>query len=88
MSYDYYGGGGGGAGASVGGTRGGNMEPTKMDDYGYGTDHLDSKDPYSFGAIPAQQPVPGGVAGVPGSTQQYPAPVDDQFKKKPGGFTG
>jgi hypothetical protein len=51
---------------------GGNVEPIKMSDYGYGTDHLDGRDPYSFGGYSTTtQPPPqqgmGTNAGAPAS---------------------
>jgi predicted MFS family arabinose efflux permease len=38
-------------------------EPTKMPDYGYGTDHLDERDPYSFGGYAAAA-APPNAPGV------------------------
>ena len=82
MATNYYGGGGGGT-----------VEPTKMDDYGYGTDHLDtSRDMYSFGSY-STQPQQTFNTQQPQHQQQYlpgmtatdsgQIPPEELPKKKP-----
>jgi hypothetical protein len=60
---------------------GGSVEPTKMADYGYGTDHLDSRDPYSFGSYSTQPQQPQ----QPQQQQQQQQPYGGGFDTTSGG---